>query len=605
VDKKYGVIVSVVLSLICAAFGFSLIDHPSRAIGAPYLYGPDFATVQHFLESGRMFWKADGHLVGYHPWFMAGYPYADYTSGVCWKILGVILLPLNTGTVATIFLVGPLFLFPLAGYITLKLAGRSEPEALAGSFLSACLVLFGPPLYITWMGLGESMMGVGLALIASGLLLRWNNKGGLSVWIGLVLALALAFMAHKMALVALFIIGLGVVFGRYPVFRIALSALAGAVAFALNLFWILPLWRNREYFDFAPHYHWGEMETLIPFGDFFQSGGSLGSLALAWTLLAGTVVGWRILRGAEKNMADAWLGAQALLAVFAYIGPYVDFLAPAQPRRFIAFFLALSVFPASLACYRAIQSLKRWARLPAVALFAMLLFLLPNAYNRVAPFKIMTSLPPRAQAVTDWISQNTTRDARVMVEEISDAGRPDNPYQGSYLNALLPTLTEREIIGGPYPGVDILHHRVTLLEGALLGKAVSGMSEAELARIFDLYNIGWVVAFSAETKKRFLRAGSLLEKSAQFGPIQCFTVKGAKSFLIGGKGRVRARANAIEVKITQLEGKSVIIKYHWAPSLEVDGGGVRIERYDVAEDPVGFIRAYVDSLREFVIVNKY
>ncbi len=592
------------MSLICGALGLSLIDHPFRAVGAPFLYGTDFATVQHFLESGRMFWESSGRLVGYHPWFAAGYPYADYTSGVGWKLMGVIFWSLNTGTIATIFLVGPLMLFPLAGYVVLKLPGRSSAEALTGSFLAACLVLFGPPLYVAWMGLGEFAAAVALVMAASGCMIRWNRHGGGFNWVALLATLILAFMAHKTALPTLFIVGVAVVlFGRFGVYRIAMSALAGLVAFIANLFWILPLWRMRQYLDFVPHYHWGEKEATF-FGDFFRLWGPLGSLPLAWALLIGSVIGWRILRRRERPTANTWFGAQVLLAVFAYIGPHIDFLAPMQPRRFVSYFFALSIFPTSVACYGALRSLGTRAGAAAVIISIALLSLLPNAYRRVAPHKVMTSLPERAQAVTDWISKNTTRDARVLVEEISDAGRPDNPYQGGYLNALLPTITGREIIGGPYPGVDILHHRVTLLEGILLGRPVAGLSDAELARLFDLYNIGWVVCFSDGAKSRFLKTDDILEKTAEFGPVYCFNVKGEKSFISGGKGEVHARANAIEVKITRIEGKSVVIKYHWTPDLEATGG-VRIERFDIDEDPVGLIRAFIEAPTEFAIVNKY
>lgn len=602
-SKNCDIFIVCMLSVFCAMFGLSLLDYPANGIGAAYIYGNDFAEMQQFLESGRMFWKSDGHLAGYNPFFMAGYPFADYTSGHLWKLLGILFPSLNAGTIATLFLMGSLCIYPLAGYFALRIFGRDKTESTLGAIFSAFLALLGPPLFFAWMGLEEAVAAAVFFLLAAAFLFKWIRSGGFIFWLGLVLSASLAVMAHKTATVALLFAGSGaLIFLRTFSKRIALGALAGAISVVANLFWILPLWRYREYFDFMPHNFWGEKNGPAAIFELFKPFGLLGSLPLIWIFLLGTFFGWRLLRRVEKSLADAWFFTQVIILIFAYFGPFINFLNPVQPRRFAVYFLALAVFPTAIVCNKILSSIKLWHRPLVIVSLAAALFILPNSYNRWSPFKLMTTFPPRAQAVVAWISQNTTRDARVMVEEINDAGRADNPYGGSYLNALLPSLTNREIIGGPFPGIDIIHHRVTLMDDKLMGRPVSEMTDNELARILELYNIGWIVSFSAGSKSRFALAANFIEKTAEFGPIQCFSVKGEKSFLIGGRGEVQAGPNTLKVKIARLDGRSVVLKYHWLPSFRVNPA-YGIEKFDVDIDPVGFIKVYMEEPGEFVIRN--
>jgi hypothetical protein len=255
----------------------------------------------------------------------------------------------------------------------------------------------------------------------------------------------------------------------------------------------------------------------------------------------------------------------------------------------VSYFLVLSIYPTAIACHHYLTLIKVWIRPVVVLSFFTVVSLLPNAYSRVSPFKLMTSFPLRAQATVDWISQNTTTEARVMVEEIDDAGRPDNPYGGSYLNAFLPSLTGREIIGGPYPGIDILYHRVTFIDGVLLSKSVLNMNDDELAGILKLYNIGWVICFSPEAKSRFNRVSSMLDHSQDMGPLSFYNVRLGRSFFLIGDGEVQASPGLIRVRVKKSENNSVVIKYHWAPHLKIEPSGV-IELYDVQGDPIGFIR---------------
>jgi len=587
------------MSLVCASFGLLLIDQPHRAIGAPFLYATDYASETHLLQTGRMFWEACRKMYGYNPWFMAGYPYADYTSGLMWKLLGVVFASFNPGTIAAMFLAAALGFFPFAGYFSVRISGRTAPEALTGAFLFSCFGMLGPPLFFAWMGLLEAVTALWAVTLSAMCLFAWHSKGRAYTWFALLFSTTFALMSHKTAMIALAITGLSaLLFSRASLSRLALSALAGLLALAANLFWLWPLYRNRIYFDFEPHYHWGGRNGVI--ADFFHLDGTLGSTLLAWTIIIASIAGLRILRRSDKSTSDTLTAAAVVLALFAIVGPYIDALAPAQPRRFVGYFLILCIYPASIALHGLLDSIRPRARWSTIVIFTAFILVLPNAYRRVSPFKIQTSLPPRARAVVEWISQNTTPDARVMVEEIGESGGPDNPYGGSYLNNLLPSLTKREIIGGPYPGIDILHHRVTFLDGKVRDKPLAKMSDAELVSLFDTYNIGWVVSFTDEAKKRLEKMDSFIDKAANYGLISCYNVKRKHSYLIGAQGDVKAGPSVIEVKIDRADSDIFAIKYHWDPRFKPDGP-VKLDRYEVDGDPVGFIEVRATAPVKFTI----
>ncbi len=590
---------AILLSAVCALLGLILIDHPLNTYVAPYLYGTDWTSYMHGIEMIRMFWHSGSGMSGYNPWFMAGYPFAHYTSGQTLVFLGVILSNLTPAAVGALHLAASAAVFPAAGYISLRILGGERSQALTGSVLATMFGLLCTPLYFNWMGLCEAATGVAVVFLTCAYLFRFMEEGRFRHWAGLTVCLIAAVLLHKTAPVALVLVGIPVVIFYRRGKRIGAAALAAVIAIGANLFWLYPFLSHLEYLDPQPHYHWGEKEHLLPFTDFFDPGSLLGSLPVAWLLLVGTIFGWRILRERRKKRADAWFGGQILILALAYLGPLLGLLNVIQPRRFSSYFFVLAIYPVSLACVHYGRRLKPWKAGAVAAAFVALVLIAPNAYKRAYPAKIMTTLPPRSQAVVNWIEENTDRRARIMMEEVSDAGSPDNPYGGFYLNSVIPYMLKREVIGGSYPGVDVLHHRVTFLEGKILLKPVHEMSEVELEDILSRYNVGWVISFSPKAKKRFDRADTLMERMAEFGPIVAYEVSLPKSFFLVGKGAARAFNDRIKVKVHEEENGAVVLKYHWVDYLKASPSG-KVEKYSVKGDPIGFIKV-VNPPKEFMV----
>jgi len=593
---------ALLLAAICAVLGLLLIDDPTAAYTAPYLYGTDWTSYMHGIELIRIFRHSGGHLSGYNPWFMAGYPFAHYTSGQTLVLLGAMLSNLTPAAVGALHLAVSSGLFPLAGYMSVRILGGDRFQALAGAVLGAMFGLLGSPLYFNWMGLCEAAAAAAVVLLTCACLFRYMEEGRLRHWVGLATCLIGAVLLHKTAPVALALAGVSAVVFNRRWSRIGAAALAAAIAIGANLFWIYPLFRHIKYLDPQPHYHWGERQHLLPFADFFDPGGLLGSLPVAWVLLIGTVIGWKIIRGRNRARADAWFGGQVLILLLAWFGPLFGFLNVIQPRRFAIYFFVLAIYPVSASIVHYGRRLKPWSASAVAAAFLALALAAPNAYMRAYPFKIMTGLPPRSRAVVDWIRENTDRRARIMMEETSDAGSPDNPYGGFYLNSIIPYMLERELIGGPYPGADVLHHRVTFLDGKILLKPVHEMSDDELGDIFSRYNVGWVLSFSPKAVKRFDRADSLMERKADFGPVAAYEVLLPKTFFLEGEGGARAVKDAIEVRVRGKQNDAVVLKYHWVDYLKALPAG-KIEKYPVKGDPVGFIK--VVNPPEELIIGKF
>ncbi len=189
------------------------------------------------------------------------------------------------------------------------------------------------------------------------------------------------------------------------------------------------------------------------------------------------------------------------------------------------------------------------------------------------------------------LRQWTSPDGRILWEE-----RTSDRHQGSWA-ALVPVVTGRALIGGLDPDGRLEHSYCACRDGEWLGRRLAEWSDAELAQWCDWYNIGWVVARTAEGVarwQRFPKSRKLLELRERGQPLVLFALDRQLSYVLSGAAQWQS-ADLHRIVLTQVQPNAhgeVQLSMHWWPQLRVAPSYVRIERLP---EPTG--RAAVDHVR--------
>jgi hypothetical protein len=104
----------------------------------------------------------------------------------------------------------------------------------------------------------------------------------------------------------------------------------------------------------------------------------------------------------------------------------------------------------------------------------------------------------------------------------------------------------------------------------------------------DLYNIGWVCAFTPLVRKLFDEHPSLFIPAGSGHGFQFYKVARDHTFFIQGTGMVEAHYSRLVLKNVKTDSGSTIISYHWHPRLWIEPPAT-MGRVMIGEDPVGFI----------------
>jgi hypothetical protein len=199
-------------------------------------------------------------------------------------------------------------------------------------------------------------------------------------------------------------------------------------------------------------------------------------------------------------------------------------------------------------------------------------------------------------AVVRWLGAHADHNRRVMVEHWP-------------LGALLPWYTGLEVIGGPYPLVWLQHNfaNFAALHGLevpdairAFGRTLSELSPEQLRSYLEVYNVGWVVAYTDESVQAFGHE-TWLEPLAQVGRYRIYGNDDPASPFARGTGSVRVEYGALYV--SNASQGELILKYHWAPFLAIDPPQ-DIAPQLILDDPVPFIRLPANTVTSFVISTR-
>ena len=380
----------------------------------------------------------------------------------------------------------------------------------------------------------------------------------------------------------------------------------GAISLGPNLPWILAMLRSESTVASVLVYQTRVDITTIPKEAIgLWRGESMGAKLYSGLLVAAIAAAAGALAPADRRFARASLAAWAVLALFAAVGAAVPGFANIQPNRFSAAAYLFLLIPAATgveALYRWVRSSSRAKR--AVALGMTTVCTASFAWSSVevarevsyapvghygAPPPEVNKLGEKSAWLVQWLATNTSADGRILFET-SKARIHDGAHMAGYYAIK----SEREFIGGPYPYM----FTTSFWDGVAFGRPIASIASGEFARYLDLYNIGWIVVHSEESK-RYLASAPDVVQEATHDDLAIFRVNRSLSFFLAGSGRVEQR-DENRVVLSDLEGEEVVVKYHYISGLTSDPP-VTIEPFSVAGVPRPFVRLSTNGTRRVVL----
>lgn len=312
--------------------------------------------------------------------------------------------------------------------------------------------------------------------------------------------------------------------------------------------------------------------------------GAMGSKLYAG-LLAAALLGLCGHARSARRLVLAGLGAWLALGLFAWGGAVIPGAGALQPNRFAAPAYLLLVIPAGATLARTWDA---WAgigsmwRVPVAAFLCACALSIGYAtweltrevsyrpvghYGAVPPE--VRGVGPKSAWIIDVLQTQTTREGRIFFE-VSLGRVHDNAHMAGYLARA----TGREFIGGPYPFM----FKASFWDGFAFGRPLQSLSEVELRRDFDAFNIGWIVAHTAVSKDYFTRVPWITLLQARDG-ISIYRVDRELGYFFTGEGVVES-AEVNRVVLSGLRGPRIALKYRFVPGLIVAPTG-RVAPYRV------------------------
>lgn len=349
--------------------------------------------------------------------------------------------------------------------------------------------------------IGTAAMGLALAnMTRSYARPRWWTITG---WLGSA-AVALYFWPATLVLLTIcFILFLGLLAGRLPWQRFLGLIGAYFAAIVVNVFWMRDCW----------HTWWmlADRELIVSssFHDLFNLKANLQLMIWPGLLLVIGFLGTRTMRqGVGGRSALVWSFGIVLTSAAALLPQEIETLHLDKAHGWWWCSVWLATIPVGklLASFLELLSRKmggyQRSLLVLSVLIGTLIVLFREELAKVVVLveesgPIHLKAPPALEDAVEKLRQQTTTEARILWEEISE---------NASWSPLLPHHVERAFVGGLGRGeaVSIEPLQVRLTQGTLLGKPIEQWSLSDLNDFAQDWNIGWVAAFHGESIHRWL-----------------------------------------------------------------------------------------------------
>lgn len=540
-------------------------------------------------------------LNSYDPSFMAGYP-----AGVLFDIdmKGAELFCIVTPFLSA---VRALKLYILLCYATMivtlyrgsRLLGFSFEESILGVLLCAVFFHAGRPYAgaFRFAGMFSFIFVSHLSFLVIGLF-RSFLRGSRITWF--FIAGPLVFMVHPTALVMMPVAFIMLFAFERKLVRyktMSLFCIWCLLVVIINMVWLIPLLR---YLDLkTPTQVFFQLSGIREAFGQIAKPGSMPALAL---VLFGAFGFARLVR--EKRISIAFpvgIAAVFLLMIAAY-GCRIRYIDQLEPGRFLLSFLFFLTPLAGAGLYGMLDLARhRTSRtyLTPRALVVTVLLLAPLWASFVESrmfykHHISTELPAQVLSLIQIVKNRSDLPGRMMVED-----GPASLYKHIHLPSMLPLLSGREQIGGPYPYTFMPHHYATFQRDLTFGRPLAEIEPREFSACLVQYNVRWILTASSETAE-YLSAVPDVTLVDSAGRYSLWSVGGNFGSVFDSDARVTAEQNRIRVSFIG-NPTEIVLKYHWDKGLHVAAPAF-IYPVRRGNDPVPFIALDPQKAREVNII---
>jgi hypothetical protein len=211
--------------------------------------------------------------------------------------------------------------------------------------------------------------------------------------------------------------------------------------------------------------------------------------------------------------------------------------------------------------------------------------------------RLTTTMPAELAWMLEWIERNTDKRSRIAIQEVGKVP----PIGNSHFMPLVALVTGREIIGNyHYESGSV--YSVAAIDEDFVGVPFEMLTLEKVAEICRTYNIGTIILHDRLCRERMRDFEPIVKSVAEHGVLEVYRVAIEPSFVLIGTGEVRSDLNRLEVK--EAGGPKTILKYHYSSVLRTEPE-LPIQRYEVVNDPVGFIEVSNGDVSEFEIYTDY
>jgi hypothetical protein len=448
-------------------------------------------------------------------------------------------------------------------------------------------------------GMSAFVFSVGWTLLAGGALTRWLRIGG---WLPAAfagLSVGAAAMAHPTAVVLLGPPALVAWLFARPTWKSLGESLSIAfLAIAVNYWWLVPLVALSDSLGRSPSF-FNNPNVLERFVDLVRPEPDYASipapnffaLLLALTAFrAAYALQGRLKADFLLLLTCAWILTLAIPA------GALEALGPLQLGRNTLHLAAWLCIPAASALFHLSSARERWRRIAVwLACGWIGVAALPRFFEnvrsiiRLSPVATSAQLHNRYLGLFDSVKSETPVGRRVLFEVFEDRNplltNAKNPYASLRLAPLIPMLTDREAIGGPYLSTHYRANFANCGDGSFLA---GPWTRARFLAHAGAYAIGSAVLWSPAALKFARDNPDLFERAPNAFNIAVFRIKRPSEAWESAGLEISASPNRIIVRNPRSAKGAFVLPYHYTRGWTATPI-VKVSGTLVGEDPTPFL----------------